>query len=567
MNHTLTLGLLRSSLLLMALLPVLPLFVTKHLNPLRSFHDEWLAINLGLLASLVGLGLLKQAGGGAIKLPRMLLLPLALLVFIALQTLFLPQVISQHAQMAELYLLWAALLMGLVAVLVNQARREDVGLWVATGLIVAGVCGALLEVILRIKGIYGWWGGVAQTNNYADLLMMGLASVLYVKTVLKGGWHNTLLLMAAIIILGLSLTPSRSVWLYWVALFLLAWRWHRPALRQLTIGLVGYVFLQGLWAIDFFSALQTSTAAVRLYDGLGGAPLRIHIWQVAWQLFLQAPWWGQGFGQFDWAYFQAGQHIPELNARLEHAHNLPLHLLAELGVFPVLLLVGMMGFWLWRLVTELIKPVQPKNELIANAFLVWLLMLVCILGIAAIVLALGDSQYYLIPLGNRGIALLALLVIIGIAIAGVHEWQYTKVEQVTIDAFKVSATNENINDLVMISKKANSYAPLLAPYIAIYFCNAGDPTDINMREQLTTLCDFSYRFLPSSPLVYRQAELQALNGLTKAATNTMNLALKAYPAWAGNFIKQLNILNAEDQHKTDFLRELVAVKIKALKAS
>ena len=561
---------LRGSLTLLALLPVLPLFVAQHLNPVRSFHDEWLAITLGLLAWLAALWLLPRADG--IRLPRLVLLPLALMAFIAVQAQLLPQVNSQHAQMGMLYLLWAALLMALVGLLAEHSGRERVGLWLAGGLTAAAVCATLQEVFLRLTGLFGWWGGTAQANNYGDLLALGLASVLYLQTVVKPVWRVYLVTLAVVIIVGLSLTPSRSVWLYWLILLLLAWRWQRPMLRLLLAGLGLYVLLQVLWASGILSALQATTAAERLYQEVGGAPLRQHIWQVAWQVFLQSPWLGQGFGQFDWAYFQAGQHIPELSNRMEHAHNVILHLLAELGIFPVVLLVGLLGFWLRQLVMALNGQRQAKASEGSSAFRVWLLMLTGILGLhslleyplwyaqflglAAMILALGDDRFWPIRLGKAGIAALSGILLSGLAIGGVHEWHYTKLEQASENAIN-DTSPRTFSRLMTVCKEANSYAPLLTPYIATIFTNAGTPEDEEMRPTLTTLTEVSYRFLPSSPLAYRQAEMQALNGLTIEAKSTMSLALNAYPGWADKFKAQLTLLSADDQKKTGFLRDMI----------
>lgn len=355
-------------------------------------------------------------------------------------------------------------------------------------------------------------------------------------------------------------------------MLLIAWRWQRPLLRLLLPGLGLYVLLQILWSTGILSALQSVTAAERLYQEVGGGLVRLHIWQVAWHNFLQAPWLGQGFGQFDWAYFQAGQHIPELSNRMEHAHNLILHLLAELGILPVLLLLAMLGLWLRQLVSALNGQVQGKTSDGSGAFLVWLLMLATILGLhslleyplwyaqflgfAAMVLALGDSRFWPIRLGVAGIAALSGLLAFGIAAAGVHEWHYAKLEQAYSDAVN-DKSPRSFSRLITVCKEANSYAPLLTPYVAFIFSSTGNPADEEMRPVLTALTEVSYRFLPAKQLVYRQAEMQALNGLTEAARQTMSQALTAYPDWAEHFVDELDSLNADDKQKVEFLRKMV----------
>ncbi|MDP1772708.1 MAG: Wzy polymerase domain-containing protein [Methylobacter sp.] len=556
---------LRGSLTMLALLPVLPLFSPWHLMPVASFHSEWLAIILGLLAWLAAMPILLRVAG--LQAPRMILLPLALMALISVQAQLLPQVISQHAQMAMLYLLWAALLMALIGLLAEQTSRARVGIWLASGLTAAAACGGLQEFAFRLNGVVGWWGGIAQANNYGDLLALGLASALYLLTVAKPVWRIYLLVLAAVIVFGLSLTPSRSVWLYWLVMMLIAWRWQRPQLRLLLPGMGLYLLLQILWSIEILPAQQT--AAGRLYQEVGGAPVRLHIWNVAWHLFMQAPWLGQGFGQFDWAYFQAGQHIPDLVQRLEHAHNLVLHLLAELGILPVLLLLALLGLWLRQVVVELNGQGRNKTTDGSGAFLVWLLMLAAILGlhslleyplwyaqflgIAAMILALGDSRFWQIRLGKIGIWAVSGMLAMGIAVAAVHEWHYAKMERALYSFFDDTSPRK-FSQLLTICQRANVQAPLLTPYIAVIFTLAGDSVNEKLRPDLTALVNASYQFLPVKELVYRQAEMQALSGSTEEARRTLRLALIAYPYWAEQFVDELDLLNADDQKKVVFLR-------------
>lgn len=563
----LSLASVRVSLTLLALLPVLPVLAPWHLNPLRSFHSEWLAVSAGLLAGLALLPVLRTVK--VLQLPRMVLLPLALMAFIALQAQILPQVVSQEAQLAMLYLLWAALLMALIGLLVQQTSRAQVAFWLAGGLSVAALCATALEFTYRLQGVVGAWGNIDQANHYGDLVALGLASVVYLLTVVKPAWRFYLLALAGVIVLGLSLTPSRSVWLYWLSMLLMAWRWQRPALRLLLAGFVLYVLLQLLWTTGILPTQQT-TAVERLYQEVGGAPVRLHIWRVAWQLFLQTPWLGQGFGQFDLAYFQAGQPIPELTTRMEHAHNLILHLLAELGIFPVLLLLALLGLWLRQLLGALNKPSAEHS----NSLRVWLLMLTAILGlhslleyplwyaqflgVAAMMLALGDERFLPVRLSQAGRWATGGLLAMGITLAAVHEWQYAKMEQ-ALYGFLNDSSPRKFSRLLSTCQQASMQAPLLTPYIAVIFTLAGDVTNEKLRPDLTVLVNASYRLWPTHESAYRQAEMQALNGEHAKAIHTLGLALKAYPDRAEHFIAKLNKLNAADQQKMVFLRGMAGV--------
>jgi O-antigen ligase len=284
-----------ASLLFLSLLPVLPLFAPWTFAPVASFHKEWLAVAAGLLAALAILPSLWRMEG--LSIPRCILIPLGLIVYLALQSKLLPQVVTQHAEMAMIYLLWMAVLILLVAALRETLPLERVAGWLAAGLAAAAAIASVMELVNRLQGKVGWWGGVAQANNYADLLALGGVSLLYINNATKSAYKTYLCLLALLIAMGLSLTPSRSVWLYFGILFAVSWRVQKNWLRGLLLGFAAYLAFQALWTLDLLP--QQQSAAQRLVQEVKGAPIRLHIWQVAWQLFLQQPVLGHGFGQFD----------------------------------------------------------------------------------------------------------------------------------------------------------------------------------------------------------------------------------------------------------------------------
>jgi len=560
------------SLSLLALMPLLPLFAPWNLEPVPSFHQEWLAIIAGLLACLTAIPLLWRTD--QLQMPVTVALPLVLAVYLALQAKILPQVINPHAQMAMLYLIWAAALMVLTALLRQQLGILRVAFWLAAGLALAASCAALRELVFRLHGATGNWGGMAQPNNYADLLALGGASLLYCHSTTKR-FRPLFWLMAVSIVLGLSLTPSRGVWLYWIALGLLAWRYEQAWLRGLLLGFAGYLLLQGLWATGVLPAQQT--AAVRLVQEIGGAPLRLHIWRVAWQLFIQSPLLGQGFGQFDWAYFNAGQHIPELSNRLEHAHNLPLHLLAELGLLPVLLLLLGMAAWLKPFFTNETDEAKKIDQPMACIRL-WLLMLLAVLGIhslleyplwyaqflgvTSLVLALGEQRFWRIDLGKALKLVSAGALCFSLLAAGMHEWQYTKMELALLGAI-ADRSQRRMEHLVEVCQQVPDKAPLLFPYVPVIFTFASAAENFEMRAELTALVDASYRFWPTKDLSYRQALMQALNGHKPEALATLRLAITAYPQWIGHFRSELERLNPADRQKAAFLGQMLIPGVQA----
>ena len=526
------------------------------------FHSEWLAIMMSLLAWLVALPLLWRQQ--QLSIPYLVLLPLAFMAFIALQSQLIPAVNIENAQIAMLYMLWAVLLMGLVMVLIKQTDRSQVAVWFSSGLGAAAICSTVIEFYFRTHGTFGYWGYIGQANSYGDLLSLGLVSVLYLLAV-KANWRTALLVTAAVIILGLSLTASRSVWLYWIAMLTLTYFLQRSSLKLLFAGLGLYIAFQVLWTLNVLPIANNITAGERFYQEASGAPVRLNEWGVAWQLFTENPWLGQGLGQFDWGYLQANHYIPELQSRIEHAHNLFLHLAAELGIFPVLLLIGFLAVWLkgvLKTVNE--KRVSDKNNELP--FYTWLLMLLAVLGIhslleyplwyapflaiAVIALTLGETRYWQLQLSSVGAFAVAALVIVGTAIASVHEWHYFKIEQ--------DLQGKITNRLFVDARVAVVQAPLLKPYVALVYSLLADVADENMRPSLTVLNNAAYHFMPNPMMAYQQALLQALNGENDKAKNTMQTALAAYPDEAKKIDKKWSGLSAADQKKVAFLHDMVA---------
>lgn len=556
------------SLLLLALLPLLPWLAPWHLQPVTSFHFEWLAIALGLLAALAALPLLWRTERVAV--PQTFWLPVALVVYLLLQTALLPQVVGPHALMAVIYLVWVALLMALIGLLRVQLGAESVSRWLAGGLLAGAVCVAGRELWYRLTGETGNWGGVGQQNNYADLLALGGASLLYVQASCRlPRWLPALL--GLIIVLGLSLTASRSVWLYWAALAVLCWRYQRVWLKSLLLGFAVYVLLQGLWTLDVLPAQQS--AAERVLQQASGTSPRWHIWQVAWHLFLQQPLLGHGFGQFDTAYFQAGQYIPELPTFIEHAHNLILHLLAELGLLPVLLLLLALGGWWRQLSASESASATNKTTELSTPIRVWLMLLAAILaihslleyplwyspflGIAAMILAMGDTLCTPFVWRKNATILAGMLLVFVSGLAAVHEWHYTKMELALL-AVVAQPTEQRSEHLVTVCQQAADSAPLLKPYIPAVFTFTANPNNAEMRQEMTQLADAAVRFTPANNLVYRLALMQALNDQHADAQKTLGQALAAYPTDAGKFIMDIMHLKGPDSRKVNFMLPMLA---------
>jgi O-antigen ligase len=516
-----------------------------------------------------------------LTLPVGIWLPLALAVFIGLQAVLMPQVVDQHAAMAVAYLGWAALLMALTGLLQQSLGRERLSAWVAGSLLTAALWASGRELLARLTGEADVWGGLGQPNHYGDLVALGGASLLYLQAAGKLP-RVVFIALGMAIMMGLSLSPSRTVWLYWAAVALIVWQTRSGSLRPLLIGFIAYLAFQALWSVlplPTSQAAINTTAAERLLQQASGTSARWHIWQVAWQLFLQQPLFGHGFGQFDWAYFDAGHFLAEQPTRIEHAHNLILHVLAELGVMPVILLILAAIQWLKPWLTS--QPDNYKTAPGCQALRGWLLMLFAILGlhsmveyplwhasflgIAAVLLGLGEHRFWTLRAPHLVSTLTGAMLTLALAVAARHEWQYVRMEMALMAGI-IKPSLQQEQQLVAICQEVPDKSPLLLPYVPVLFTLTGHPESEEMRPNLRALAEAAARFTPSNNLVYRLSLVQALNGEHDAALATLNKAMAAYPATAVTFVVEvMRLQETNAQHVGILLKTLVPFVNRSLK--
>jgi hypothetical protein len=208
---------------------------------------------------------------------------------------------------------------------------------------------------------------------------------------------------------------------------------------------------------------------------------------------------------------------------------------------------------------------------VAEPLRAWLLMLIAVLGshslveyplwyaqflgIAALALALGSDRCWRVRLNRAGSAITGVLLALGVAAAGMHEWQYTRMELALVGAI-ADPSQRRFEHLVEVCQQIPEKAPLLFPYVPVIFTYVGNVADKQMRPELTSLADAGFRFWPTKKLAYRQALMQALNGREPEARETLRLAMAAYPKGASHFVGDLDRLDSADQQKAAFLRSL-----------
>lgn len=342
-----------------------PSLLAFNLPPSPTFLNQAVAIALwGWFATTLGR---HPAGGSPTQWAQDTAAPLAGLVLLALAALgswligALPRALSLSAA--------GALLAAMLLLLAGAAARRHprAGEWLAAfcaAWVLAGLLNALVACIQVFAPAWadGDWiarsgipgravGNLRQSNHLSTLLIW--ATVALVPLVdsrrlrLPAG-----LGLAALFMLAVVASASRTGMLSVV--LLAAWGlWDKRLARPARTLLVATPVLFGLaWAA---MALWASVgghvfgAEARLGESDLSAS-RFGIWANTWALIRAHPLWGVGFGEFNFAWTLSvfpGRPV----AFFDHAHNLPLHLAAEVGLPLATVVCGsfLWGLWLaWR---------------------------------------------------------------------------------------------------------------------------------------------------------------------------------------------------------------------------
>jgi O-antigen ligase len=102
---------------------------------------------------------------------------------------------------------------------------------------------------------------------------------------------------------------------------------------------------------------------------------RFGIWSNTLTLVAQNPWLGVGFGEFNFAWTLTP--FPDRPiAFFDHTHNLPLHLLVELGIPLGLIVMGFLLWTLWRAWRQVKRHDGEHGVTVRAAFVMVLLMVV-----------------------------------------------------------------------------------------------------------------------------------------------------------------------------------------------
>lgn len=551
-------------LALVGLMWVLPFLHYRHAYPLTTFDQEWWSVILGLYG---GLALLTTAYWRWAKIPRIVLLPLGLIVIALAQMLLGKLPYPEQGLLYIAYLTFAALLMMLGAWLREDLGMERLGLGLAIALLVGTELSAVIGVIQHFAW-HGWWdtmivrkiaaslyGNVAQPNHYADYIALGLVSLGMLHAQRRLGVAATSGLAVPLLFV-LTLSGSRSSWLYLLcAVALAAWAAHRDKkLRNLfyytAAVLLGFVLMHLVvaYAGAWLAGSGSTDTVQRLVNSDTNGSIRGYLWREAAMIFMQSPLLGVGYGQFALHHFELQPLLRPgfVFGLYNNAHNVVMQLAAETGVAGLLVLSGTVAMFLYGLRRTVWSATRwwayaVLGVLTIHSLLEYPLWYAYFIAILAVVLGMLDETHYSLRArkGVRGALTLGLAAAVCAMLLLPGAYRNLQANTLAVAAGEQGRTpaQRMLGDLFSAERSV-----LLMPYTAL-FASAYITVTPDALAQKLLENGRALAYIPTGDLAYRQALLFALDGQPAAAQTMLEAAMWSYPEQA--YARQLLAALAE----------------------
>jgi O-antigen ligase len=349
---------------------VLSWLTTEHFLPWVSWHAEALVfLGVFVVAWFAAVARWRAAPSDRVPVP-LIALPFGLFALVALaQLLTGTMMFGGDTVVVWFYagLCVACLTMGFVCGAVPEAGPpcKPAARWSAVDwLALALVVGTIASVVVAFAQVFDLWensawivrmpdlrrpgGNLAQPNQLATLLVMGIASVAYLHL----SRRLTALVAAAVCLFlgaGLAATESRSGVLGLGAL-LIWWQFKRPAVasgRSRWLAPAAAVVFLGMYLawphlLDSLQLLEGRPES-RLIQG----DLRLAVWRQLLEAAWQRPWWGWGILEVAEAHNSVA-HAHAVNNPFSYSHNLVIDWIVWMGLPIALMLTLTCAVWLWR---------------------------------------------------------------------------------------------------------------------------------------------------------------------------------------------------------------------------
>ena len=556
------------SLALVGLMWVFPFLHFRHRYPLTTFDQEWWSALLGVLALTL---LLARDGRGQAGIPRIVQLPVALIAVVLLQMAMGMTAYVGQGLLYMLYLLFAALLMMLGARLRDCLGIDKVAMVLAicllTGAELSALIGVLqhyrwhtlLDQVVVVKVSTGVYGNLAQPNHFANYIALGLISLglLFQQRKLHAAY---VVLLAAPLLLVMTLSGSRSGWLYLLMMAALAaWAGRgRPELRLLLryalLLLAGFAVMHGLVQLPFMQGAGNNYNIVqRMFGDNTSGGIRLYLWHEAWLMFKQSPLLGAGFGQFAWQHFQLGPWLQRthITGLYNNAHNLIFQLAAEAGIAGLLVLFAGLGVWFNGLRRDSWTAAHwwgyaVLGVISIHSLLEYPLWYAYFMAVAAILLGALDETRYRVAWGGVGRASLAAMILLGLfSLLQLRSGYQQLKETLAIRPASgnvVAKVQQIRSGLVAVSRSV-----LLSPYGELFMSSHHEVNKFHIKQKLARN-DRVMRFMPVAPVVYRQAMLLAQDGQQAQAQLLWEQAIWSYPGSAEKREQLVKLAEKDPEH-------------------
>ena len=228
-------------------------------------------------------------------------------------------------------------------------------------------------------------GNLRQPNHLSSLLLWAVASLIWLHETLverqpipalKPLRATTVVVLTALLF-GVVLTVSRTGTVCVVLLAL--WGVMDKHLSRFTRILLWLAPL--IYILCWLGMSEWSQAGA--HDFAGGTQLhksdpsssRFGIWANTLELIKQNPWFGVGWGEFNFAWTLTP--FPgRPTAFFDHTHNLPLQFLVELGIPLGTLVLALLAWALWKAFRACLTTPEPDSRMVRTAFVMVLMMVV-----------------------------------------------------------------------------------------------------------------------------------------------------------------------------------------------
>lgn len=354
------------------------------------------------LVTLTGLLFSKQRQAFPVTAPTMLLLSLiGWMTVTSIFALNAPDAVWDR----WLFVLKIHLMLCVTLMLIRGREQLDRLIWVIVVSIgFYGVKGGLWTIATGGGGrVWGPPGGMIGGNNeLAVALVLLLPLMFYLQQTVVRRWLRWALAGSMVVtVFAILGTQSRGALLGLLAVSLVLGLkgrhpWRMMVLIGLTVGLA-IVFMPDSWT----SRMDT----LRDYQADGSAMSRLYSWHTIWNLALDRPLVGAGFGTENPALFARyaplGPEYQAVSGGAWVAHSIYFQALGEHGFVGLALYVAL-GLFTWRLAAQVSKRAEGDPELSAWLPLLMRMCQASLVGFASGAAFLSlmhfDVQYYVVAI-------------------------------------------------------------------------------------------------------------------------------------------------------------------------